>query len=294
MVNKNINQKPWMIDVDFVTSVVNKKLEIVDFEKFKFEVSPKLFDFNETINIFRNKIEIFEKILGRYDELLLEKASKDDFSSLKLLFPLYCKAADFNSYKFDTISQFALIENRQTVYIDSINQVNDQLDAFNFNYKIFKKDMKVFLAFYSTIDEIKAKFKEKADKVDLYSMMDTMSKQEDMIATTQAINDMHRQLEMLVMLHLATIKSLLKTTETVGAKNRQRFEIYRNSSSLLNWVVNSIAPEMDKLFSVAKNLINSSYAKSPSESPDLVLPSLPRHHKKRSVNLTPSPMPSND
>ncbi|CAG9330990.1 unnamed protein product [Blepharisma stoltei] len=294
-VNNSLHSKPWNPDIEFVISAINKKTDEKDFNDFKIETEPQIRNFDIKVNIFSKKTELFEKIIERYDELLLDKASKDDLSKIQQVLPTFCKENDFISFKINTESHFTTIDNRQIAHIDNIHYVNSRLDTFDFNFKIFKKDMKLFLNLYNHFEEFKQKIENKADKEDLYSMNDLLSKQEDMVAAAQAIDDLHKQLEMQAILHHATIKTLLDSTDTAGTKNRKRLEIYRNSSSLLNWISNSIAPEMDKLVGTARNLINSSFNKSmlpDHDSPDIILPLLPSHDKKRSKLVTPIPVPN--
>lgn len=58
------------------------------------------------------RIEDFDKLLERYDEIILDKASKDDLSEVKKILPKLLLATDFDLFK-DIDTQQKNIINRK-------------------------------------------------------------------------------------------------------------------------------------------------------------------------------------
>lgn len=232
--NKNLTSKPWISDIDIVMGYVSEKSSVKDLDRFKQDVNPKLEFFEEKVDIFGTQIKAFERVLERYDEILLEKASKDDIDKLKSIHPSFLQVTDFNTHKEFVLKRVKELEVKSENHLTGLDFVEKKLKSFKSTYKIFNKDMKTFLNLYNSLGDIKEQISAKADKSDILSVIDTTGRKEDVVQATQAIENLHKQLEMHVMLHLAVIRTMLKSAEPAAVKNRQRVELYRSTSSLLN------------------------------------------------------------
>ncbi|CAG9330596.1 unnamed protein product [Blepharisma stoltei] len=291
--NKTFQSKPWNHEIDIVMGFVNEKTDIKTTDSFKADVYPKLDFFDEKINIFVSQIKAFDLVLERYDELLLEKASKDDIDSIKAIHPSFLKVAEFVNHKEEVLNRVAELEIKSENHLTSLEIVEKKIHDFKSTYKIFNKDYKNFMAIYNSLGDIREQISAKANKSDILSLIDTSARREDLNLATQAIENLHKQLEMHIMLHLNILKTMLKSAESAAVKNRQRVDLYRSVSSLLNWLSNSIPPEADKLLNNSSRALNSSFRRSPKadDTPEQYFPMLilPKHSKKQTFLFSETP-----
>ena len=245
------------------------------------------------MNLFNKRIEGFDRVLERYDEILLDKASKDDVSEIKDLLPKLLLAADFDHYKIIDAKQKEMLDDKINKSHASVNEIDAQIEKFNEAYKNFKILNKEFLSKFNSIKEFEYRLDSKADKSDIYAMFDYTARREEVKLATQAIEVFHKQLEISVMFQLVTIKTILKSNETAVMKNRQRIEAYNNLNALVEWISNSIPPEVDKLLDSARSVLASNQKKiqDVEEESEHMLPLLShsRKYKRHAVSMTPAP-----
>lgn len=294
-VQKMLQARPWVKDIEIVSSFIDDKTNQKDFDTFKNDTVPQLVFFDEKVNLFNKRIEGFDRVLERYDEIILDKASKDDVAEIKEVLPKLLLSVDFEYFKEIDSKQKEVLDDRISMNHTTVQEVDKQIGKFNASYKSFKLLMKEFNSKYTSIKEMGYQLESKADKSDIYAMFDCTARREEVKIATQAMEVLRKQLEMIVMFQLVSVKTMLKNSDSAKMKNRQRTDVYKNLNSLMEWISHSIPPEIDKLLDSARSILAVSYRKSsPQElddSQELMLPLLSQKKKfnRHAVSMTPAP-----
>ena len=87
---------------------------------------------------------------------------------------------------------------------------------------------------YSNLIDIKELIANKADRSDLVSIVSSYSKREDTDSLKSSVEILHKQLELMNVLVLATVGSMLKTADSAASKDRYRTDLYKNFKALYN------------------------------------------------------------
>ena len=293
-IQRLLQSRPWIKDIEIVSTFIDDKINSKDFEKFKKDVLPQIQFFDEKVNLFSKRIESFDRVLERYDEIILDKASKDDVSEIKELLPKLLMAVDFDAFKEMDTKQKEILDEKVRLSQTSAKLIDGKIEKFQNSYKNFKGQFKDFNTKYNSVKELSYQLESKADKSDIYAMFDYTARREEVKLTTQAMEILHKQVEMIVMFMLVTIKTMLKNNDSAALKNRQRNEIFTNVSALMEWISHSIPPEVDKMLDSARSVLTVSHRKMPQEneeSQEHMLPILSNHrkYKRHAISLTPAP-----
>ena len=294
-IQKLLLTRPWTKDIEVVSAFIDDKTNQKDFDKLKNDVIPQVHYFEEKVNLLSKRIEGFDRVLERYDEIILDKASKDDVLEIKEVLPKLLLAVDFDHFKEMDSKHKKMLDDRITSNHTTVQEVDIQIRKFNTAYKNFKVLIKDFNTKYASVKELRYELAPKADKSDIYAMLDFTARREEVKLTTQAMEVFRKQLEMAVMFQLVAVKTMIKTKESAMMKNRQRNEVYGNLSALMEWISHSIPPEVDKILDSARSVLAVSHRKhTPSELDDLPehMLSLLSHSKKynrHAVSMTPAP-----
>jgi hypothetical protein len=116
--------------------------KIIELQRHKETIKENLFDFEETINKFRNKCENYEKVLERFDEILLEKAAKDDISEIKKYLLLLIKTEDVEIFKNLVKKDFSNIQTDFEKTIEKFKKLENLISEVNSAFRNFKSDNK--------------------------------------------------------------------------------------------------------------------------------------------------------
>ena len=208
--------------------------KIIELQRHKETIKENLFDFEETINKFRNKCENYEKVLERFDEILLEKAAKDDISEIKKYLLLLIKTEDVEIFKNLVKKDFSNIQTDFEKTIEKFKKLENLISEVNSAFRNFKSDNKDNISIKNNIKDLQDLLSSKAEKTDLLSISQNMIKIDEFNLIKNNLDVLHRQLEMQVVISQAALKTMIKSTDSAMTKNKQRLELLRNISNLLN------------------------------------------------------------
>ena len=208
--------------------------KIIELQRHKETIKENLFDFEETINKFRNKCENYEKVLERFDEILLEKAAKDDISEIKKYLLLLIKTEDVEIFKNLVKKDFSNIQTDFEKTIEKFKKLENLISEVNSAFRNFKSDNKDNISIKNNIKDLQDLLSSKAEKTDLLSISQNMIKIDEFNLIKNNLDVLHRQLEMQVVICQAALKTMIKSTDSAMTKNKQRLELLRNISNLLN------------------------------------------------------------
>jgi hypothetical protein len=231
-----IKRKPWDPDIVYLQEQINECSTKSEFLQLKEYVDPKIESFRLTIAESLQKIYLFEKVLERYDEILLDKASKDDISiinsklpnltplnSFKELNQNFSKQTELNFDKFKSIS---LKNEENQISIQNLIQKFEQ----------FKKENLEVSALFNTLNTIHEKISEKADKSDIYLIYDVMGRKVDIDGMKEVDLLLKKQLQTTVVICHSLCRTMIKGGESPTVTRKQRFDLYRNLSNLIAWI----------------------------------------------------------
>ena len=258
--------------------------KIIELQRHKETIKENLFDFEETINKFRNKCENYEKVLERFDEILLEKAAKDDISEIKKYLLLLIKTEDVEIFKNLVKKDFSNIQTDFEKTIEKFKKLENLISEVNSAFRNFKSDNKDNISIKNNIKDLQDLLSSKAEKTDLLSISQNIIKIDEFNLIKNNLDVLHRQLEMQVVISQAALKTMIKSTDSAMTKNKQRLELLRNISNLLNWIISNTNFEAgSSLTTVNSGLMHKSLQEI---HPIPLLPQI-KHQRKASASEIP-------
>ena len=288
---KTFQKKPWMDDIYKVMDQVKSKLSKKDFENYKEEIEPRIEHFDKRILEFKSRIENFALVIERYDEILLDKASKDDYKKIQDELGTFLKIDKFDANIASVEKKISNLEELTETQANSIQNNDKQFSKFFKAYNTFKKNLSDFYTMYNSLSDIKESIEGKAEKAEIYAIIDSTSKREEVNNIKESLDRLHKQLETHVLLSSASMRSFIQSFEMQSNIKRQQKELYKNLASLLHWVSGSVPPEIDASMHSAR-LVLSPAAKLTedwkSDSLDIPLPLLKAtHNRNKTLAKTP-------
>ena len=231
-----VKKKPWTNDLNLLQAQIDECSTKTDFLRLQDMVTPKINNFTVAIIEFSEKIGRFEKVLERYDEILLEKASKDDVSIINSKLP-----------NFSTINMYKELSNNFSKQVetnfDKFRQVVIKADEMHQAFQILsqrfdqiRKENYEVSSISSTLTHIGEKLTEKADKSDIYLIYDVMGRKEEISSIKESDLQFKKQLETSVIIMHSLCRTMLKSGESPAATRKQRFDLYRNLTNLIAWI----------------------------------------------------------
>ena len=266
--------------------------KIIELQKHKETIVENLDDFKGIMNGFGKRCDVFEKILERFDEVLLDKAAKDDVSEVKKFMKLLAKNEEVEKFNRDILRSFNDVELRFEGIIKNFNKSEELMSQVNASFRNFKSENKDNIQIKNNILDLQNLIESKAEKIDFLSISENIFKRDEVNVIKNNIDVMHRQLEMLVIIGQAVIKTMIKSSDSAVTKNKQRLELLRNIGALLNWVLSSTTFELGSHTNTLQSgIFQKSYQDIESMS---LLPSIKQHRKSsisESQNLTSLEIP---
>ena len=282
--DKAVKKRPWKKDIEIFKMNLQEAAKIIELQRHKETIKENLFDFEETINKFRNKCENYEKVLERFDEILLEKAAKDDISEIKKYLLLLIKTEDVEIFKNLVKKDFSNIQTDFEKTIEKFKKLENLISEVNSAFRNFKSDNKDNISIKNNIKDLQDLLSSKAEKTDLLSISQNIIKIDEFNLIKNNLDVLHRQLEMQVVISQAALKTMIKSTDSAMTKNKQRLELLRNISNLLNWIIsNSNFEAGSSLTTVNSGLMHKSLQEI---HPIPLLPQI-KHQRKASASEIP-------
>jgi hypothetical protein len=268
-----MNDEPWMIGINECKDLIDTKADINDFDIHKDAVQKMLDEFDARLREFRENVNEFALVMERFDEVILDKASKQDVQAISMQLPSFAikvlvepalkehkeKLDDLDARTLETISNVATLLKRSKNWQSTETQS-----------KVMKKE---FARLTDQIEDVRISLKEKSDRADFLTLLDTVSKREELNSLRESMEAYHKQLETAAVLTIALTKSTLKSNESYSSKEKQRFDIYKHLSSLLRWISSSEIFDVEQLISSSRRILQGAIKKANPELNPLSLSS---------------------
>jgi len=227
---KKIQSKPWSKEISDTCAQLESKIN--SSEK---TTSDKLEEFSQTIENSKEKINVFDKVIQRFDEVLLEKAAKDDLRVILTKLQtcsskseLYSEIDPINYELTGMKESISSLQKEKETIFSSLSQLNKNLESVKFaNLELMKIE--------DFFQEVRDQMSSKADKTQIYDTYGKYASKNE-VEDLKKNNDLiKKQLESATVLSYSLCRTLVESGE-VSTVRKQREELYKSMIRLANWV----------------------------------------------------------
>ena len=226
---------------------VNKRFEgyssVQDLGKLRKDVTILLRKCENRLEEFSSAISGQEQVLARYDEVLLDKASKLDLKDVNNKIRAISKHIDFEQKveeMDDAIKATAAICENHMQRLAAVDKGLAEALAVTRNVKSEKKDITFLKEKVGNHTEM---LDLKADKVDFVRMAERKANIDELRSSFQSIDILHRMVKATGVLLNHTLKSLFhsKSTDSKGLDTIRRDWLLKHAEIVVNWA-NDFSP----------------------------------------------------
>lgn len=234
--SQKISKKPWKKDIERIDKEMIQFSKVTDLKNLEYSIFPELYKCQETVKHYGDKIDVFEKILLRYDEILLEKSSKDDVKLISEKIRLLMRIDDYEEFYENYEKTLKAFKSEFVEVSSQISSIYSQLSSHSSKLETIKKETRETSHVASQLQSIRDDLCQKADKIDFHSLVDMMGRKEDLSLVTEKCEILQKQLELSTILSHTLCRTLLGTGENTSSLLQQRQDIFRKMQSLVSWV----------------------------------------------------------
>lgn len=210
---KDVDAKASVAMYQDLKRIVNTCASVTQVET----LAGQVLGFGKSIEGFRahlgGSLEAQDKVLQRYDELILEKASKVDFKELDMRLKAISRHIDFER-RVDSmelqINSFLTLAKQHTVDVSSLSS---QVDSFSKTIQNVKSEKREIAMLKSTLQDLMETIGTKADKTLISELRDHKAGAEEVARISKSLEVMFRIDKLTVVLLQHTIKYLNSVTE---------------------------------------------------------------------------------
>jgi hypothetical protein len=233
---ETLNSKPWDAEVKNLNFLLDKTVSKDELQKFKDESLEKHSKSFKSISELEKNISQFSELVERYDEIMLDKASKDDVRLLTKQLEKYVLKSTFNELNDRSIARFGTIDSQIGMLFHSEDITKSNLSTVSQKVDIIRKENFEVSNISSTLARIQETLEHKADKSDIYIIYDVMGKKEEL----QRLSEIEAVCRKQVLLSVGMIQSLCRTMitpgDSAGNAQKQRLDIFRSLEGLQRWI----------------------------------------------------------
>ncbi|OMJ75362.1 hypothetical protein SteCoe_25518 [Stentor coeruleus] len=235
-VASKLAKSPWKREIEKLDYAISFCAKSSELKKHEEDVYPLLSKFSMQVKDCVEKIAKFENIVMRYDEILLDKASKDDIKFLKTQLPLYVTMNEFKDEKVKIDHKFMWMQDEIETLHSSIKNLDTSTSNLSLRCDQLKKEQKEVSDFATSIEKLKEAIKEKADKMDVHKIIDVMSTKTQFEHLLCQVEIIHKQVELGIILNHTLCRTMINNGEESSNLIIQRKDIYKKMSGLVSWV----------------------------------------------------------
>ena len=231
---QKLAKKPWTKETLKISQSLENYSKKTEFRTLEEAVYPMISNTNKKIEQFTLKILEFEKIVQRYDEILLEKASKDDLKYIQTQLPLFTLLDDFTKSKDKTnskLKQMDLDIESLTSFTKTLEEISSSLST---RLEHIKKENREAANISSMLSGLKEQISEKADKIDFHKLLDSMGNKEEVFRILEKLELFQKQIELGSILNQTLCRTMLSSGESYTTIVKQRNDIYRKMTGLVS------------------------------------------------------------
>jgi hypothetical protein len=282
-----VQRKPWTADLRPVLKDLETKATRKELEKFHSEVTPSLADCFKRIAEGRSELTRFDRALARFDEIICEKASKDDIMDVKRSLKSFVVETTFIRKVLEFEGMFREADQKTIEVKEELPKLHLMIQELKVQLNAQKQEVRDYKLVYNTLMELRDRIDSKADLSDLVKISERSALWSDTEALKQQTELLKRQVESTAVLTASLARTMLKDIDTPAVKYRRRAEVYRLLLSMLDWVrtnkASGVPEELSEFSAVTEHsFMTPRSLKSPQTiGLDLLKPRL----EKRSTSL---------
>ena len=231
-----IKRRPWDSDVQHLQGQVDECSTKSEFQRLCNFVNPKIESFSLAITDFTNKIHQYEKIIERYDEIILDKASKDDVKQINSKITTLALNSTVNQISDRMKAESEYISEKFYEIQSKSDEVSSNISTIFQRIEAIRRENIEVSSVASTLISMAEKLTEKADKSDIYLIYDVMGRKEDIAAIKESDEIFKKQVQMIVVILQSLCRTFLDGGEAPTDLRKQRFHLYRNLKGLCAWI----------------------------------------------------------
>eukprot|EP00359_Climacostomum_virens_P003500 CAMPEP_0204909546 /NCGR_PEP_ID=MMETSP1397-20131031/8247_1 /ASSEMBLY_ACC=CAM_ASM_000891 /TAXON_ID=49980 /ORGANISM="Climacostomum Climacostomum virens, Strain Stock W-24" /LENGTH=535 /DNA_ID=CAMNT_0052079419 /DNA_START=314 /DNA_END=1921 /DNA_ORIENTATION=+ len=231
-----VQRKPWSADLKPIIKELGKKATNNDLEKLRSDAMPSIADCYRRLNEFRNDLDKFDRALGRFDEIICDKASKGDIMDVKKSIKGFLDESKFYEKVEQIHEMFKKADIKTETLAEELPKVHTRLEHLQLQLNSQKQEARDYKLVYNTLMDLRDKVDSKADMSDLVRVAERSALWSDAQVLKQQAELLRRQVESAAVLSASLSRTLLKDIDTPGVKYRRRAEVYRLLLSLLDWI----------------------------------------------------------
>lgn len=236
IVKKSIDSKPWKSELYTLQEEVNLKVSKSEIEGLTKGTVESVKNFSVEMYRFKNSVEKFEKVLERFDEILLDKAEKDEVKKLNNAVSLAAPAESVAIIKNQFVTFTKDSDNRFQAQCAMVEKIKGNFDYILDKFEAMKREIFDVTNLSASVAEFKEAVERKADKQDIFEIYDNMCKRIDFVEANESLKVMKKQLEQAAGLMFSLCRTFLDSGEPISQIKKQRYELFKNFNSLVNWV----------------------------------------------------------
>lgn len=231
-----INSKPWDSEIKRLVPQIEDSVTKAELAKFS-EENFKKFQNIERLQVDQQKrSETFALVIERYDEILLDKASKDDISQLLKKIQKCLLISTFSDFEESSEQRFSNMSSQITQLSQSSEALRNIVSTLCLKIDTFKRENSDISNISTTLSTINETLERKADKSDIFLIYDVMGKKEEISKLSEMGELYRKQVLIFVGITQALCRTLLNNGENISYIKKQRFDMYKNLENLQKWI----------------------------------------------------------
>lgn len=234
--NSAVKKRPWRKDIEIFRLNLQEAAKIIELQRHKETIIENLDNFKVIMNQFAGRCDNYEKVLARFDEILLDKAAKDDITKVQQVLPTLARKAQLDQTSKDLIGNIDFLNEKIEETLEKFSNMEGLISQVNAAFRNFKNDNKDNIQMKNSILDLQNLIQSKAEKVDILAVSESIVKKEEFNPIRSGFDLVKRQLETQVAIVHAVMRTMIKSNDSATVKNKQRLELLRNMGSLMNWM----------------------------------------------------------
>jgi hypothetical protein len=233
---ETINSKPWDSEIKKVSEKIENFALKTEIAKLEDDLLEKIYKIQKTQLESTQKLDTFDEIIERYDEILLDKASKHDISHLSKELEKFVQVSAYKSYTDNTETQLDTIFSKISEILSSLNSSSGSLSILTQKMETFKKENADISNISSILAKINAILETKADKSDILIIYDTMGRKEEIDRIVSLEGICRKQMLTSVSILQSLCRTLIYNGENLTIIKKQRLDIFKALDGLQKWI----------------------------------------------------------
>lgn len=231
-----LNSKPWEACLKPIIQQLDEAAKKIDMDKINQETMEKINKLNIAAANFQIKTQMFDGIVERYDEILLEKSSKIDFTFLSQQIEKCASSSSLQDLSKDMVKKIKAISTQ----LNDLTSLHDSMKSILFSVsqkvEIIRKENFEVSNIASTLTNINEILDRKADKSDIFIIYDNMGSKEEMQKMAEIEEMSRKQILCAVGVLQSFCRTFLLPGENPVAVKKQRLDVFKMLESLQKWI----------------------------------------------------------